>query len=568
MKRITTALAAGLLAATPAFVQAEGVALVIGNADYANAPEAKTAFNDTRRISRLLSEAGYEVLSGADLDRASFADLLQDFALKSSKEDPLVIYYSGHAMRARGRTYLAPTDFAPANFVDLSLSAVPLDLILDLASVKPGKAVVFLDVAQYRGFEPTGFAEPGMADMAALEGVLLVSPTAPGRAIDRSERVHSKFAKLVAEEFLNPGANTAATIDALGDKAWVIGSVNGNVTLVEEADPAAQDISRQIEDAFWNLAESTKRKEDYEAYLQRYPKGAHAGKARTALGLAADAKPDPAAEAEAALKLSRSERRWAQEALTLTGHDPKGIDGIFGPATRGALKSWQEANGHKTTGYLTDGQFRRLGKQGEKAKRELAERLEKEDRQYWQETGRLGTAAGYRAYLARYPEGVNADKAFAGLERLAAKSEKAEEKAERKAYKAAEKEDTVAAYRGFLKRYPDGNYAPQAKRALKKLDFKRDFKRNAAVEQKLGLDRDSRLSLEQRLAYLGFNPGAQDGKFDKNTRAALRDYQSDRGLVRTGFFNRETVALVVEETSRRRGQGNVLQNLIGVMTGQ
>ncbi|MEM7506925.1 MAG: peptidoglycan-binding protein [Pseudomonadota bacterium] len=565
MKHLNAALAAGLIACAPIAANAEGVALVIGNADYAEAPDAATAFNDSRRIARLLGEAGFEVLKGDDLNRAEFASLLERFAPKAAADGPLVIYYSGHALRADGVTYLAPVDLAPSSVVDVMLDAIPLDLVLKIAGAQAGRAVVFLDAAQYEGFEPSAIAEPGIADPGEVDGVLLVSPVAPGRAIKREGKQHSKFAKRVAEDFLDPGAMVRWAVDTAGDKVWVAGDADDPLVLVAEPDPAAVDIAKQIEVAFWQSAEASKKPADYQAYLSRYPEGEFANLARNKLGQA-EVKADPAAEAEKALKLTRSERRWVQEALTLLGHDPNGIDGIFGPGTRAGMESWQEANGHKPTGYLTEGQFARLGKQGEKAKRELAERLEREDRQYWQETGRLGTPAGYRAYLAKYPEGVNADKALAGLERLMAKSEKAEEKVERAAFRKAKAQGTVGAYQNFLDRYPDGNFAAAAKRELKKLDFQANFKRNAAIEKNLGLDLQSRISLEQRLAYLGFNPGPQDGAFDKSTRTALRDYQSDRGLVRTGFFNRDTVALVVEETSRRPSAGNVLQNLIGTIT--
>lgn len=564
MNRFNAMLAAGLIAWSPLAAQAEGVALVIGNADYAEAPDAVTAFNDSRRIARLLGEAGFEVLKGDDLDRAGFTALLEEFAPKAASGGPLVIYYSGHAIRADGVTYLAPVDLAPDGVVDVMLGAIPLDLVLKIASAQAGQAVVFLDAAQYQGFEPTAIAEPGVADIDVDEGVLLVSPAAPGRAIRRKDKKHSKFAKLVAETFLDPGSLVRWAVDTAGNKAWVAGGVDETLVLVAEPDPAAADIAKQIEVAFWQSAEASKKPEDFEAYLTRYPEGEFANLARNRLGQA-EIKLDPAAAAEKALRLSRSERRWVQEALTLLDHDPNGIDGIFGPGTRAGLRSWQDANGHKPTGFLTDGQFARLGKQGQKAKRALAERLEREDRQYWQETGRLGTPEGYRSYLAKYPEGVNADKALAGLERLMEKSQKVEEKAERQAFRAAKAKGTAAAYDKFLDRYPDGNFAAAAKRELKKLDFQADFKRNAAIEKRLGLDLPSRTSLEQRLAYLGFHPGPQDGTFDKSTRSALRDYQSDRGLQRTGFFNRDTVALVVEETSRRPSTGNVLQNLIGTI---
>ena len=56
--------------------------------------------------------------------------------------------------------------------------------------------------------------------------------------------------------------------------------------------------------------------------------------------------------AEDGLGLSRSARREIQEGLQAAGFDPGGADGMFGPRTRAAIRSWQTARGERATGYL------------------------------------------------------------------------------------------------------------------------------------------------------------------------------------------------------------------------
>ncbi len=66
-------------------------------------------------------------------------------------------------------------------------------------------------------------------------------------------------------------------------------------------------------------------------------------------------RPLPAASpeaVEAALGLGAEERRAVQARLLVAGHDPHGIDGVFGPGTRAALSAWQMAEGIEATGYL------------------------------------------------------------------------------------------------------------------------------------------------------------------------------------------------------------------------
>ena len=62
--------------------------------------------------------------------------------------------------------------------------------------------------------------------------------------------------------------------------------------------------------------------------------------------------PAEAAAAEAALGLSRSDRREVQRRLRLAAFDPQAIDGIFGPVTRDAIAAWQGAAGLPATGHV------------------------------------------------------------------------------------------------------------------------------------------------------------------------------------------------------------------------
>jgi len=58
--------------------------------------------------------------------------------------------------------------------------------------------------------------------------------------------------------------------------------------------------------------------------------------------------------------LDRETRVRVQRALAAQGFDAGQADGSFGPRTRGAIRAWQQAKGHATTGELTGGQVERL----------------------------------------------------------------------------------------------------------------------------------------------------------------------------------------------------------------
>ena len=55
---------------------------------------------------------------------------------------------------------------------------------------------------------------------------------------------------------------------------------------------------------------------------------------------------------EDGLGLDRAARRQVQESLQAAGFDPGGADGMFGPRTRAAIRSWQTSRGARATGYL------------------------------------------------------------------------------------------------------------------------------------------------------------------------------------------------------------------------
>lgn len=69
---------------------------------------------------------------------------------------------------------------------------------------------------------------------------------------------------------------------------------------------------------------------------------------------AAPAQPRIAASqgTEEALALNRSQRVDVQRRLALAGFNPRGLDGVFGPRTRGAITDFQTAWGFPATGYL------------------------------------------------------------------------------------------------------------------------------------------------------------------------------------------------------------------------
>ena len=110
-----------------------------------------------------------------------------------------------------------------------------------------------------------------------------------------------------------------------------------------------QDATERV---FWRSVECDSRLQ-VEAYLEVYPAGTYVAEARACL--------------ERQLGLDRAARRLVQQGLAALDYAVGALDGLFGPATRAALRQWQVGKGFAATGYLTREQADALIAQGREA---------------------------------------------------------------------------------------------------------------------------------------------------------------------------------------------------------
>ena len=106
---------------------------------------------------------------------------------------------------------------------------------------------------------------------------------------------------------------------------------------------------------------------------------------------------------EEGLGLDRAARRQVQEGLQATGFDPGGADGMFGPRTRSAIRSWQTSRGARATGYLDGASVSALSPAVSAAQPPSPTELEG---LFWQSIVNSTNPADFEAYLAQFPNGV------------------------------------------------------------------------------------------------------------------------------------------------------------------
>lgn len=479
----------------PLVSSAQDAALLLLNDDYESLPDVRSA-NSAQAAARALGEAGFDAIEVRDARFGEAADALVEFAEEVDQARRVIVVVAGHVVNDGSRSWLLTAEATDPNVFSVGAQAIPLDSVLGMLADHQGTSVVLVAEGGERLRLGRGLA-PGFAPTDPPQGVTLFS--GPTRGI----------LTVLRGGLLDPGQ-----------------------TLAEVAANRPASVS-----ASGFLPRSV-------AFL---PDGEQAAPMPQAL-----TEPDPVdtAEAvEAALRLDRDARRSVQRDLELLGYDPRGIDGIFGRGTRSAIRAWQDENDFAPTGFLTGNQVVLLQEQGARRARELeaeaAARQAEQDRRdaaYWRETGETGTEEGLRAYLERFPDGLFAGRARQQLEPFDEARREQAVRADREAWDSALEEDTPAAYRRYLDRFPEGAFRQEARARFDALTRDGAAAGARAEESRVAGNTVVRLLVEQRLQQLGADPGRIDGVFDEATRRAIRRFQQARDLPVTGYVTQATMA--------------------------
>jgi len=187
------------------------VALVIGNAQYAQAPLANPE-NDARLIASTLKALGFEVDARYNLKGPEFRRALRDFGRTMEDDDSAsVFYYAGHGMQIDRRNYLLPVDLNLRDEGEVKDEAIDLEdaLLGRIDRVRPRARIFIIDACRDNPFS-TGKTRSikvsrGLAETAA-PGALIAFSAAPGRvAEDGPPGSNSIYTRNLAQEMRAEG---------------------------------------------------------------------------------------------------------------------------------------------------------------------------------------------------------------------------------------------------------------------------------------------------------------------------------------------------------------------------
>jgi uncharacterized caspase-like protein len=380
------------------------IAFVVGNGTYKNVVQLPNPPIDAKAVASMLRNIGFEVIEGTNLDHKAMTDKLLDFGNKAQNADLAVFYYAGHGIAMSGVNYLLPVDADVKSEMDVKLKyGINIDLTLDQTLSTAKVKLVLLDACRDDPFEANlkqasrGVTQDkGLAEMKSGEGTLIAFATSPGKtALDGPEGTHSPFTSALLAHLTEPGIELqqvmtevrAEVNDQTQKKQLPWGNTNltGAVYLNPAAAPAAAAVSTpaagtapavastgangtDFELEYWRSVRDSKKSEELNAYLTRYPDGQFKslalariaelenGPSTTTRNLTtgvdqATFTEDATQLTEDQIGLDRNQRKEVQRRLTKLGFDTKAT-GKFDDDTREVIKRWQAARSYPATGYL------------------------------------------------------------------------------------------------------------------------------------------------------------------------------------------------------------------------
>ena len=202
-----------LLAGSDPALAENRLALVIGESAYRSVTPLPNPANDATQMSKLLSDAGFDVTAAADLSQKQMNDRVGEFAAKVAAKGPdtvALVFYAGHGLQVDGENFLVPVDVDPKREADIPLQAVRLNDILNtLNSVPSRMRIVLLDACRNNPFPALNqTAGRGLAMVDTKSGALgtFVSfSTSPGAEAEDGGGVDSPYTTALVTVARTPG---------------------------------------------------------------------------------------------------------------------------------------------------------------------------------------------------------------------------------------------------------------------------------------------------------------------------------------------------------------------------
>lgn len=315
------------------------IALIIANGAYQNTSPLKNPVSDGKLMAATLEGMGFKVTLAADLDGKAMKKAMLEFGRALRTTDSVgLFYYAGHAIQVAGENYLIPIDANLQDETEIGIEGVDVnDFLATMNEAQSRIKIVVLDACRNNPFPAASrSAARGLAIVRAPTGTLIAYSTSPGEVALDGTGENSPYAEALARamraetgkpiELVFRQARVAVLESTEGRQTpWDLSSITGDFVLAPGAGgqlPASTQPADEPEDAslpstattvgsandaakdyaVWVAIESSGNAAAYQAYLEEFPSGRFAAKAKEKLAAAeaARAEQQAALEAEAA----------------------------------------------------------------------------------------------------------------------------------------------------------------------------------------------------------------------------------------------------------------------------
>jgi len=404
-------------------VYAKRLALVMGNDNYVSVNRLQKAGNDADAMARELKAAGFTVTLQRDLNYRSMVKAIDAFSESITGGDEVVVFYAGHGVQIKAGAYLLPVDIEAENEAQVERTSYGLnDLTERLSEAKPAFTLVMVDACRDNPMRVKGRAVGNARGLNALEppkGQMVVYSASRGQqALDRLSDNDSNPNGVFTREFITRMRTPGVKID---------------------------DLIRDVQDSVESLAKTVRHEQRPAVYNEARGNFYFYGPTTVQIQ-------QGGGEAE--------ERAWAasETANTVSAYQiyldayPKGKYVVAAKIKLDSFKKNPDQSSSETEAGL------------------------------WAEVKATGTREYLETYIEQYPKGKfvalarlelkkldDAEKAKAA--KLALEAEQAkqreEQRVEQAAWDEAQKDNTANSYSAYLKKYPSGRFAAQAKAAIR-----------------------------------------------------------------------------------------------------
>ncbi|MGY3439206.1 MULTISPECIES: caspase family protein [unclassified Marinovum] len=293
------------------------IALVIGNAAYANTTPLANPANDARAVAEKLGAMGFEVMLREDLTGQGFRIALGEFTEKALRADLALVFYAGHGIEMSGSNYMIPVDAQMRSEATAVFEAIKLDAMLTAVRQAGKLGMVMIDACRDNPFASSMNRNSGTRSLrrglapVSLEGEsgLVVSFAAEaGSTADDGDGMHSPYTDALLAVLDEPGLEVGRMLRKVraqvrqttggrqvpiertqlpDEEIYLVALPEGGgvVPVVPTPDPGTVTRPPLTEDPFlvYLNAVSSGNKADLETFISRYPDHPKAADARKLL---------------------------------------------------------------------------------------------------------------------------------------------------------------------------------------------------------------------------------------------------------------------------------------------